>query len=212
MFSNYSIYKIGVFSFWICGILLVFLIHKLELHQLLNSYHTTILDSIAKYATHVGDGIFFSIVIFAFIFKSIRTSILLLLSFLISSGVAQFLKKIIFTDAMRPMHYFQYNENFHRIENFTYHFNNSFPSGHATSCFALFTILALTYSKNKLIQVACLVAAILFSFTRVYLSQHFFQDILAGSVIGTFVAQYVFKYLNPHLEKWDYSILKRRNK
>jgi len=210
MFSNYSIYKIGVRLFWVCGILLVILIPKLELHQLLNSYHCTTIDSIAKYATHVGDGIFFSIVIFAFIFKSIRTSILLLLSFLISSGVAQFLKKIIFTDAMRPMHFFQYNENFHQIENFTYHFNNSFPSGHATSCFALFTLLALTYSKNKLIQVACLVSAILFSFTRVYLSQHFFQDILAGSIVGTFAAQYAFQFLNPYLEKWDYSILKKK--
>ena len=210
MFSNYSIYKIGVFLFWFCGILLVLIIPKLELHQLLNFYHTTILDSIAKYATHLGDGIFFTLVIIAFLFISLKSSLLFLLSFLISSGVAQFLKKIIFTDAMRPMYYFQHNENFHRIENFTYHFNNSFPSGHATSCFALFTIIALTYSKNKLIQVACLVAAILFSFTRVYLSQHFFHDILAGSIIGAFVAQSAFQYLNPYLEKWDYSILKKK--
>jgi membrane-associated phospholipid phosphatase len=211
MFSNYSIYKIGVFLFWICGILLVLLIPKLELHQLLNSYHTTILDSIAKYATHVGDGIFFTLIIIAFLCVSIRTSLHLLLSFLISAGVAQFLKKIIFNDAMRPMHYFQHNENFHLIENFHYHFNNSFPSGHATSCFAMFTVLSLTYSNNKLIQVACLVAAILFSYTRVYLSQHFFQDILAGSIIGAFVSQYAFQFLNRSFEKWDYSILKRRN-
>jgi len=210
MFSNYSIYKIGLSIFWFCGILLVFLIPKLELHQLLNSYHTTILDSIAKYATHVGDGIFFTLIILVFLFISLKTSLLFLLSFLTSSGIAQFLKRAVFHDEMRPMYYLQHDPNFHQIENFTYHFNNSFPSGHATSCFALFTLLALTYSNNKLIQVACLVSAILFSFTRVYLSQHFFQDILAGSVIGTFVAQYVFQYLNPYLEKWDYSILKKK--
>ncbi len=210
MFSNYSIYKIGVFSFWIFGILLVFLIPKLELHQLLNSYHITILDSIAKYATHVGDGIFFMLVIIVFLFKSIRTSLLLLLSFLTSAGIAQFLKRAVFPYEMRPMHYFQNNTNFHQIENFTYHFNNSFPSGHATSCFALFTLIALTYSSHKLIQVGCFVAAILFSFTRVYLSQHFFQDILAGSIIGTFVAQSAFQFLNQYLEKWDYSILKKK--
>jgi membrane-associated phospholipid phosphatase len=75
----------------------------------------------------------------------------------------------------------------------------------------MFTVLSLTYSNNKLIQVACLVAAILFSYTRVYLSQHFFQDILAGSIIGAFVSQYAFQFLNRSFEKWDYSILKRRN-
>jgi len=208
MFSKLSTYKIGVLVFWIIGLALTLIIPKMELHRYLNTYHTPFLDFLAKYLTHIGDGLFFSIVIFGFLFISLRTSLLLLLSFLISSGVAQFLKKIIFTDAMRPMHYLQNDSNFHKIENFTYHFNNSFPSGHATSCFALFTLLALTYSNNKMIQLACLVAALLFSFTRVYLSQHFFQDILAGSVIGTFVAQYTFQYSNPYLEKWNYSILK----
>jgi membrane-associated phospholipid phosphatase len=181
----------------------------MDLHRLLNTYHSTFSDTIAKYSTHIGDGFFFTLVIIGFLFVSLRTSLLLLLSFLTSAGITQFLKKGVFPDVMRPMHYFQHDPNFHQIENFTYHFYNSFPSGHATSCFALFTVLALTYSNNKLIQVACLVAAILFSFTRVYLSQHFFQDILAGSIIGTFVAQYAFQYLNPYFEKWDYSIVKK---
>jgi len=210
MFSNYSIYHIGVRIFWISGFALTFLQPKMELHRLLNTYHSSFLDLIAKYSTHIGDGIFFTLVIIGFLFVSFRISLLLLISFLTSAGITQFLKKGVFTDVMRPMHYFQHDPNFHQIENFTYHFNNSFPSGHATSCFALFTVLALTYSNNKLIQVACLVASILFSFTRVYLSQHFFQDILAGSIIGTFVAQYAFQYLNPYFEKWDYSILRKK--
>jgi len=210
MFSKHSIFKTGVFFFWIAGLALTLIIPKLELHRHLNTYHSTFLDSIAKYSTHVGDGLFFSIVIIVFLFISLRTSILLLISFLISSLIAQFFKKIVFPDMMRPMHYFQQDSNFYKIENFTYHFNNSFPSGHATSCFALFTILALTYSNNKFFKIACLVAAILFSFTRVYLSQHFFQDLLAGSIIGVFVAQFVFKYLNPLLGKWDYSVLKKK--
>jgi membrane-associated phospholipid phosphatase len=210
MLKNYSLYQIGVRLFWIGGFLLVFMYPKLELHLLLNGYHTSLLDSIAKYATHIGDGIFFSVVILAFLFISLKTSLLLLLSFLVSAGIAQFLKHGVFPNVMRPMHYFQHDQNFHQIADFTYHFSNSFPSGHATSCFALFTLISFTYPNNKLIQVLCLVAAILFSFTRVYLSQHFFQDILAGSVIGTFVAQYAFQYLNPYLEKWDYSILKKK--
>lgn len=210
MFSNYSIFKIGVLIFWIGGFLLILLQPKIELHCLLNQFHTPFLDTLAKYSTHVGDGIFFSLVIVVFLFISLKTSLLLLVSFLTTSGIVQFLKKVVFQDEMRPMHYFQNDPNFHQIENFTYHFNNSFPSGHATSCFALFTLLALSYSNNKLIQVGCIIAAILFSFTRVYLSQHFFQDILAGSIIGTFVTQFVFQYLSPYLEKWDNSILKMK--
>jgi len=212
MFSTYSIYQIGVRLFWIAGFTLAFLSPKLELHQLLNTYHNSFLDTLAKYSTHIGDGLFFSLLILVFLFISLKTSLLLFVSFVTSSAISQFLKHGVFPDVMRPMYYFQHDPNFHQIADFNYHFSTSFPSGHATSCFALFTLLALTYSGKKTLQIVFLLAAILFSFTRVYLSQHFFQDILAGSVIGTFVAQYAYQYLNPFVEKWNYSILNRPQK
>jgi glyoxylase-like metal-dependent hydrolase (beta-lactamase superfamily II) len=48
--------------------------------------------------------------------------LLLLLSFLTSAGITQFLKKGVFPDVMRPMHYFQHDQNFHQItDNFLTH-------------------------------------------------------------------------------------------
>jgi len=35
------------------------------------------------------------------------------------------------------------------------------------------------------------------------LSQHFLQDIVAGSVIGVIVSLFFWDFLNPKLTKWD---------
>jgi len=211
MFSNLSLYQIGVRVFWIGSFLLIFLIPKFELHQILNTYHNSFFDTLAKYSTNIGDGLFFILIILIFLFISLKTSLLLAVSFVVSGAIAQFLKIGVFPNVMRPMHFFQNDPNFHVIDNFSYHFTHSFPSGHATSCFALFTLLAFTYSKNYKLQLLLLFAAILFSFTRVYLSQHFYQDILAGSIIGTFVSQYTYQLLNSHVEKWDFPLRRKKS-
>lgn len=212
MIYNYTIYQIGIRIFWIFGFTIIFLFQKLELHRLINLYHTKVLDSISKYITHIGDGLFFILIIVFSLLFSLKKSLLLFITFIVTAGITQFLKRGVFPNVMRPMHFFQNDVNFHKIENFTYHFNNSFPSGHATSCFALFTLLAIFSSNNKLFQIIFLFSALLISFTRVYLSQHFFQDILAGSIIGTFVAEYTSKYFNTILKKWDYPIHKKIKK
>jgi membrane-associated phospholipid phosphatase len=61
---------------------------------------------------------------------------------------------------------------------------NSFPSGHATSAFAIFTSLALV-SNNKFLKIIFFLFAFLSAFSRTYLSQHWLVDITIGSLIGT---------------------------
>jgi membrane-associated phospholipid phosphatase len=75
------------------------------------------------------------------------------------------------------------------------HTQNSFPSGHSTTCFAIFTSLALFFWKNQKLQFVLSICAILFSLTRVYLSQHFLEDVIAGSLIGTITAVLVGNYI-----------------
>jgi membrane-associated phospholipid phosphatase len=79
---------------------------------------------------------------------------------------------------------------------------NSFPSGHATTCFAIFTTFAFISRDNKL-RALLAVLAILFALTRVYLSQHFLEDVLVGSLIGTLTAVFIGLYMfnNRFLEK-----------
>ena len=66
---------------------------------------------------------------------------------------------------------------------------NSFPSGHTSATFALCTCLAaITPPKYKYMQVVWLIAGWLGAYSRIYLSQHFVDDVLLGALIGVLCA------------------------
>jgi hypothetical protein len=62
---------------------------------------------------------------------------------------------------------------------------DSFPSGHATSVFAVAAVFAAFYPRVSWLLYA-LAAAI--AFGRVYLERHYVSDVLAGALIGLAVA------------------------
>jgi undecaprenyl-diphosphatase len=68
----------------------------------------------------------------------------------------------------------------------------SFPSGHATTAFALAAVLSATYPRARglLYFLAMLVAA-----SRVYLGSHFFSDILAAAILGVAVGAFFARRL-----------------
>ncbi len=205
-------YNLGLRTIWLFAFAIIFLNNKIELHSTFNKFHTTILDNLAPILTNVGDGFFLILIAVVFLFIELRISILFFISFLITSGLVQFLKHFVFDGMMRPMYFFQNDSSFHTIEGFSYHFYNSFPSGHATSCFVLFTILAYYFTSKISLQILFLVCAITFALTRVYLSQHFLNDVLAGSIIGTLSTHYLWIFLYPRLERFNMSILKSKSK
>ena len=169
--------------------------NQLELHKQLNGFNSSFLDTIVPYATHIGDGGFAILLVLILFFVNKKHSLILLFSFLISSGITQLLKQVVFPNVMRPIHYFQNEEGFHLVKDVVMHTQNSFPSGHATTCFAIFTTLVLFWKENLRLQAIFAISAILFALTRVYLSQHFLEDVLAGSFIGTITALRVCQYL-----------------
>ena len=64
---------------------------------------------------------------------------------------------------------------------------SSFPSGHTFSAFAIYTFFALV-SKQKWVSLLCSLLAIGVGFSRVYLNQHFLEDIYLGSILGVGLA------------------------
>lgn len=64
----------------------------------------------------------------------------------------------------------------------------SFPSGHASSAFAVATVIA-DQSKKVYIDILAYSLATMAAFSRVHLDQHWASDILVGSAIGYFVAK-----------------------
>lgn len=169
---------------------------KLELHSILNSFHNPIFDFFFKYITHLGDGIFAIIlVVIFFALKNKKLSLYLLISFLLTSMLVQGLKSFIFVDSMRPFFYIDKGLlNVSLVDQVTMHKQFSFPSGHSTTVFAIATLLSLFY-KSPRISIFLVIISSLTAFSRVYLSQHFIQDVLAGSFFGIVSSLLVYYYL-----------------
>jgi membrane-associated phospholipid phosphatase len=106
-------------------------------------------------------------------------------SFALSSLVSLFLKQLVFSDSLRPLKTFEHSTyQYHIIKGLDIHSYNSFPSGHTTSAFALFGMLALL-DERKGRGWFFLVTAAMTGYSRVYLFQHFVEDAYVGSIIGT---------------------------
>jgi membrane-associated phospholipid phosphatase len=69
--------------------------------------------------------------------------------------------------------------------------NQSFPSGHAASAFALAAVLSHEYHDKPLIVVGSYGYATAVGFARVGGLNHFPSDVLVGAVIGEFIGRYV---------------------
>jgi len=156
---------------------------KLNLHEIINQYNSPFQDIFFKYFTNVGDGLFAVLILSILLFLvKIRTFFIGLSTFLFSGMVCQLMKKLFFVNQLRPSKFFS-PDQLHYVEGVILRTNNSFPSGHSTTAFAIFLFLAYIL-KNKQYQIFFAVLACLTAYSRVYLSQHFIADVVAGGLIG----------------------------
>jgi membrane-associated phospholipid phosphatase len=168
--------------------------------------HLAYLDVFFSYLTHLGDGLTFVIVIlFMALWRSYYLAFEGLLSFATSGLFTQLLKRTVFADVLRPKGLL--GAQLHYIAGVEVHTTHSFPSGHATTAFALATFLVLhSTPKNGILWA---LAAALVGFSRIYLNQHFLPDVLAGALIGTAWATAMHQLLLPLQQKdtWQRHLL-----
>jgi len=161
----------------------VLILGKNESFQVINSNHNEIADSFFKYFTHYGDGVMWApLGLFCFFFKR-KYFIAVLAGVIISTLLAQFLKRVVYPDELRPLGYMAENFPVHLIDGVPMRKLHSFPSGHTTTAFTMALIMAYMINK-KAWSVILPLLALLAAYSRVYLSQHFPTDILAGMCIG----------------------------
>jgi membrane-associated phospholipid phosphatase len=182
-----------------------------QIYFFINKLHTSWGDVVFPFFTMLGDGL--SLIILALIIGlfSYRRSFLLLTGYGFTALVAQALK---FTfDMPRPYLYFegQHSKMYFvkGIDMLSYH---SFPSGHTVTAFSACITLAYLF-RNKYLDLLMLALACCIGYSRMYLSQHFFEDVTAGSAVGVFVTLFWLYWLdNKHLfhtDKWRGGLLRK---
>ncbi len=181
---------------------------KAELHLALNSFHTPCGDAFFRVYTTIGNWgpyVLFSLLLF----YKLGSATFIVASNLCAGLVTQIIKRIV--QAPRPATFFDIANNpdiLPIVDGVTLHRFNSFPSGHTTTCVAIFFALAIILNNKEirlsapvrdLYQYLCFILAILGAYSRIYLSQHFAADIFAG----TCVALVVTGALYPLFVRWE---------
>lgn len=193
LFRTNRSFFIGCFLFilFCCYILLFY--SKAGGFYLFNPYHSNFTDFIFIYFTYLGDGLFcIAIGLLLFIFKKRFLALMVWSSYALSGIIAQILKYFILE--ARPAVYLKNSAYQYFIEDVTLHNFHSFPSGHTTSAFAMAAVLSFAV-KNKMYSMLFLAEAILVGYSRIYLAQHFMDDVLAGTVIGLLSAIFCWIFL-----------------
>lgn len=164
-----------------------------QLMQWVNVRNSPLADALFPYITYMGDGAVYVIVCLILLLYNRRVGSVAFASFALSSLTSLFLKQVVFSDSPRPLKFFEHSTyQYHIIEGLDIYSYNSFPSGHTISAFALFSLLAfLDDRKGRGWFFGSL--AMLTGYSRIYLFQHFVEDVYVGSLIG--VAASVIVYL-----------------
>lgn len=153
-----------------------------------NHFYHPWADVFFKYVTHLGDGAFVIGLGLLILYRSRPKGILVLASYAISGIIAQLIKNFGFPKEPRPAEYFSgMMQHLHTVEGVELSHWNSFPSGHTTSAFALFALIAI-WIKSPALKFLCLITAATIGFSRMYLMQHFLIDVYVGSLLGTLTA------------------------
>ena len=165
-----------------------------------NKHWTPVADIFFKNFTYVGDGIFILISGLLAALFSYRLAVKMFLSYAISGVVVQFLKQMVFSEIYRPPKILaSILPILHKVEGVQlYHFN-SFPSGHTTSAFALFTVLALE-CKSSVYKPFLLLPPLLVAYSRIYLLAHFLGDVYVAAFVAIPVSVLVYFYMNLYWE------------
>ncbi len=180
-----SSYYFGYSILFILLALFCFEVPKSNGFLLINRYHCVVLDYFFILFTNLGDGLFaIAIIVFMLVRRQYAWSLQLTISFLLTGTVVQIIKQVAHNP--RPQSYFR-PHLIHFINGVTHTGYGSFPSGHAATIFALTTLLSIYFPVRKP-MIFFLVIAVLTGFSRIYLSQHFPVDVLAGSLIGVMIS------------------------
>lgn len=181
--------------------LIVTVFFKIDAFITLNYYHSAGMDLFFTYFTYLGDGLFCcAIIIVLWLSGNKNLSYKMLSGFVISSFVVQIIKNLI--SAPRPKEILSEHVYCYFINGITHIGHSSFPSGHTTTAFTMAAVFAFA-SSNKFLKILFFLLAIGVGYSRIYLGQHFVEDVLAGMILGLINAELINYIFQSHTNKWS---------
>lgn len=122
--------------------------------------------------------------------KEILNSFLVLLSIVISSSLASYFFKILFS---RERPFLTYEE----ITKLSQAGSMSFPSGHTAEAFAIAFGISFLFPKKKFV-IPTFIWAILVAYSRMALGVHYPFDVLAGILLSLIIASIIYFSYKKH--------------
>jgi len=171
--------------FWLALLALVALFPRGTIELSINRLSHPFLDSFFLCITFMGNGWFAAGLVLLFLFVDYRKAAVLLLTLLVVVVLTNIFKRFIFLQHMRPMWHFSFIEYHRVLFDAPIHYLRSFPSGHTMTIFAMTVFFSLEIKKRS-IDALLILLAILVSFSRIYLLQHYLVDVLWGALLGVF--------------------------
>ena len=199
--------------YFFSGCILFFLIGGILLTQIqtsdelffFNEKRSPSLDVFFTYATKLGEEVLYGLILIFLLFKKVRFAILIPLIGVVVTLVSFCTKWLFGHD--RPLVFLEKNgllDQIDFIEGVYVHTGqNSFPSGHTMSAFALYGFLAFILTRKMSLGIFFFIIALLVGISRIYLVQHFLKDIYLGAIFGIGIAS-IFYFLQARLEKSKY--------
>jgi membrane-associated phospholipid phosphatase len=177
-----------------CCLFIKLIYTRQDVYFAVNGLNSLPADFIAPYITGIGNG--WTIIILSAVFAlfNYRAAFLIITGYAVTSLWVQIIKNIV--KAPRPRLYFQDQlSRIHFVKGQYVDIYNSFPSGHTVTVFSA-TVTAVYLCKNKNWSILFLLIAVAVGYSRMYLSEHFFEDVMAGSVIGVFLTIFWIYWLD----------------
>ncbi len=182
-----------------------------QIYFSVNAHNYPWADFIFPLVTHLGDATMLVPVTLYFLLTSYRKLLLFATSFALSGLLIQVVKRIFHSP--RPKAYFAGQAvKIHFVKGMVILTNNSFPSGHTVTAFSAATVLSYLVVTKRWGFIYLLLAMAV-AYSRMYLSEHFFEDVTAGSIIGVMGTVMWLTYMDgrPFLRsmRWNKGLWKR---
>ena len=210
LFRKNTFYFTCLFLFLVVGTLFFLFIDKPEGILFFSKNRSAVANESFKFITRLGEEPAYILVAILFLLYKIRNTVLVALTGFTVMALSYGLKAYFRID--RPLAYFNklgMSDSINYVNGIDLHQGaTSFPSGHSMGAFALFSLTIFLLPNKKAIVLPLFLIAVLVALSRVYLVQHFYVDIYAGSLLGAVVAM-LFYLLDRQLKLSSAHFLER---